>query len=54
MQPAPTPRFQNTPSSIQGPPAKPGEHTKEALSDWGFSVAELKELQNCGAIRIDS
>ena len=54
VQPAPTPRFQNTPSRIQRPPAKPGEHTKEALSDWGFSSAELKELQNCGAIKIDS
>lgn len=41
-QPAPAPRFSRTPSSLGGPPALPGQHTAEALRDWGFDdVAEL-------------
>jgi alpha-methylacyl-CoA racemase len=50
VQPAPAPRFSRTPSSIQRPPAKPGEHTEEALQEWGFSAAELEQLRGCGAI----
>jgi alpha-methylacyl-CoA racemase len=49
-QPAPAPRFSRTPSAIQCPPAVPGEHTDEALRDWGFSSTELEKLRNCGAI----
>src|SRR5712691_11028500 len=49
-QPAPAPRFSRTPSAIQCPPATPGEHTEEALSDWGFSSADLEKLRTCGAI----
>ena len=49
-QPAPAPRFSRTPSAIQCPPAVPGEHTEEALRDWGFSPTELGKLRNCGAI----
>ena len=49
-QPAPAPRFSRTPSAIQCPPAVSGEHTEEALRDWGFSSAELEKLRNCGAI----
>jgi len=49
-QPAPAPRFSRTPSSIQRPPAVPGEHTEEALRDWGFSSGELQTLRDCGAI----
>ena len=49
-QPAPAPRFSRTPSAIQRPPAVPGEHTAEALRDWGFSSTELEKLRNCGAI----
>jgi len=36
-QPAPAPRFSRTPSTVQRPPCEPGEHTREALSDWGVS-----------------
>jgi alpha-methylacyl-CoA racemase len=50
VQPAPAPRFSRTPSAIQRPPAAPGEHTEEALHDWGFSAAELEQLRGCGAI----
>jgi alpha-methylacyl-CoA racemase len=49
-QPAPAPRFSRTPSAIQCPPAAPGQHTEEALRDWGFSSTDLEKLRNCGAI----
>ena len=49
-QPGPAPRFSRTPSKIQRPPAKPGEHTEEALRDWGFGASELDHLRSCGAI----
>jgi alpha-methylacyl-CoA racemase len=49
-QPGPAPRFSRTPSKIQRPPAKPGEHTEEALRDWGFANSELETLRKCGAI----
>jgi alpha-methylacyl-CoA racemase len=49
-QPAPAPRFSRTPSAIQCPPAVPGEHTEEALRDWGFNSTELEKLRDCGAI----
>lgn len=50
VQPAPAPRFSRTPSAIQRPPAQPGEHTEEALKDWGFSATEVEQLRGCGAI----
>lgn len=50
VQPAPAPRFSRTPSAIQRPPAQPGEHTEEALRDWGFSATEVEQLRGCGAI----
>jgi alpha-methylacyl-CoA racemase len=53
-QPAPAPRFSRTPSAIQHPPDAPGEHTEEALRDWGFSAADLKRLRDCGAIATNS
>ena len=49
-QPAPAPRFSRTPSAIQRPPASPGEHTGEALRDWGFSAPEVEKLRTSGAI----
>ena len=49
-QPAPAPRFSRTPSAIQRPPASPGEHTEEALRDWGFDAAELDRLRGSGVI----
>jgi alpha-methylacyl-CoA racemase len=50
IQPGPAPRFSRTPSAIQRPPARPGEHTEEALRDWGFSASDLEHLKGCGAI----
>jgi alpha-methylacyl-CoA racemase len=50
VQPGPAPRFSRTPSKIQRPPARPGEHTEEALRDWGFSASDLDGLRKAAAI----
>jgi alpha-methylacyl-CoA racemase len=50
VQPAPAPRFSRTPGAIQRPPAEPGEHTDEVLTDWGFTEGELSALRDAGAI----
>jgi alpha-methylacyl-CoA racemase len=50
VQPAPAPRFSRTPGAIQRPPAHPGQHTDEALADWGFSAAEIEQLREKQAI----
>src|SRR5579871_529994 len=52
VQPAPAPRFMRTPSKIQRPPARPGEHTEEALRDWGVSAADVERLRASGAIGV--
>jgi alpha-methylacyl-CoA racemase len=49
-QPGPAPRFSRTPGAIGRPPAAPGQHTEEALRDWGFSADELTDLRKSGAI----
>jgi len=51
VQPAPAPRFSRTEPEIQSLPANPGEHTDEALTDWGFAADELVKLRENGAIR---
>ena len=50
IQPRPAPRFSRTPAEIQRPPARPGEHTDEALRDWGVSPDRIATLKNAGAI----
>ena len=50
VQPAPAPRFSRTPGEIQGPPPLPGEHTEEALADWGLTPEEITGLREVGAI----
>jgi alpha-methylacyl-CoA racemase len=49
-QPAPAPRFSKTPGVIQGPPPAIGAHDREALTDWGFSEAEIEDLKAGGAL----
>ena len=49
-QPAPAPRFSRSKATVQRPPAKRGEHTEEALRDWGFAEADLAALRRAGAI----
>jgi alpha-methylacyl-CoA racemase len=51
VQPAPAPRFSRTVPQIVGPPPRLGQHTDEALSDWGFSADEIAKLRATGAIR---
>jgi alpha-methylacyl-CoA racemase len=50
IQPGPAPRFSRTIPEIQGPPARPGQHTDEALEDWGFSKAQIAKLHEAGAV----
>ncbi|HTN99855.1 MAG TPA: CaiB/BaiF CoA-transferase family protein [Microthrixaceae bacterium] len=46
-QPAPSPRFDRTPGEVQRPPAHPGQHTDDILTDWlgatGDRIAELRD-----------
>jgi alpha-methylacyl-CoA racemase len=50
VQPAPAPRFSRTPSQVQRPPAADGAHTEEGLRDWGFSLDEIAQLRQAGAM----
>jgi alpha-methylacyl-CoA racemase len=49
-QPAPAPRFSRTRAQVSRGAAQPGEHTREALRDWGFDASELERLQATGAL----
>ena len=49
-QPAPAPRFSRTEATIQRPPAQAGQHTDEALKEWGLSDADLEDLRSAEAI----
>ena len=48
--PAPAPRFSRTPAEVSRPPARSGEHTDEALLEWGLSNDEVKTLREAGAV----
>ncbi|HUN57309.1 MAG TPA: CaiB/BaiF CoA-transferase family protein [Candidatus Binataceae bacterium] len=50
-QPAPAPRFSRTPSSVSRPPAAAGQHTEEALGEWGFSASEVEKLKDAGVVQ---
>jgi alpha-methylacyl-CoA racemase len=49
-QPAPAPRFSRTPCDPPTPAARPGEHTDQALADWGLSPDRLARLRATGAV----
>jgi alpha-methylacyl-CoA racemase len=49
-QPGPAPRFSRTPAQIERPPPHAGQHTNEALVDWGFADAEIRGLRESKAI----
>ena len=51
VQPSPAPRFSRTPGAIPRPPAHAGQHTDEALGDWGFDADEVARLRRAGAVR---
>jgi alpha-methylacyl-CoA racemase len=50
-QPGPAPKFLGTPTRVQGPPARAGEHTDDILADWGFSAAEIAALHANSAVK---
>jgi alpha-methylacyl-CoA racemase len=50
LQPAPAPRFSRTKPEITRSAAKPGEHTDEILTDWGFTADEVAKLRGAGAV----
>lgn len=43
-QPAPAPRFSRTPGAVQGPAPAIGQHSREALADWGLSSSDIEAL----------
>ena len=49
-RPAPAPRFSRTPCAPPGPAPVPGQHTGEALADWGFTAGELASLREAGTV----
>jgi alpha-methylacyl-CoA racemase len=49
-QPAPAPRFSRTTADIGAAPPAPGQHTAEALGDWGFTADEVAKLTEAGAV----
>jgi alpha-methylacyl-CoA racemase len=51
VQPSPAPRFSRTPGAIARPPSFAGQHTDEALADWGLSADEIVKLRDAGAIK---
>ncbi|MCW3048441.1 MAG: carnitine dehydratase [Solirubrobacterales bacterium] len=50
LQPAPAPRFSRTPTALGRRPPRPGEHTTEALVDWGLDAERVAALREAGAI----
>lgn len=44
VQPAPAPRFSRTKAVIASPPAHPGQHSREVLSDWGVPADRIDAL----------
>ena len=50
VQPAPAPRFSRTPARIAGPPPRPGQHTDEVLTEWGFTPEEIEKLRAAGGV----
>ena len=50
IQPGPAPRFSRTRGAIQGPPSRPGSHSKEVLEDWGVDATKVAALLNSGGV----
>jgi alpha-methylacyl-CoA racemase len=50
-QPAPVPRFSETPGGIHRPPPKPGQHTNEVLAEWaGLGDQDISALRRLRAV----
>jgi alpha-methylacyl-CoA racemase len=50
-QPGPAPRFSRTPSAVGRGPAYAGEHSAEALADWGVDRKRIRALIEAGAVK---
>ena len=50
LQPAPAPRFSRTVAEVERPAPWPGQHTDDALRDWGVPDAEIAKLREAGAV----
>lgn len=50
LQPTPAPRFSRTPLAVPTRPPLPGEHTMQALADWGIPAKALEGLRERGVI----
>jgi len=50
IQPAPAPRFSESPSEISCPPPVNGQDTDQVLVDWDFTGNEIAELRRVGAV----
>ncbi|MBW2540446.1 MAG: CoA transferase [Deltaproteobacteria bacterium] len=50
LQPGPAPRFSRTPCRIASPPPHAGQHTDEALADWGVPADEIARLRGSKVI----
>ena len=49
-QPAPAPRFSDTPSSTPSSPVRPGDHTSEVLAELGISPEQIGRLRESGVV----
>ncbi|EWT07808.1 carnitine dehydratase [Intrasporangium chromatireducens Q5-1] len=49
VQPSPAPRFSRTPATVDRRPPVPGEHTTEALLDWGLDTERVSSWTQSGA-----
>ena len=49
-QPNAAPRFSRTPSGIRSPPAASGQHTRDALAQWGLGGDEIDALIASGVV----
>ena len=43
-------RFSRTAGEVQRSAPWPGQHTDEALTDWGLDAADVTKLRETGAI----
>jgi alpha-methylacyl-CoA racemase len=50
-QPAPAPRFSRTVAEVERSAPWPGQHTDEALADWGFDADAVAKLRELGAVK---
>ena len=51
-QPAPAPRFSETPATLAAPVERAGQDTREVLTVWGLSIDEVNALEGAGVTRL--